>query len=99
MFAILKTGGKQYKVSAGETISIEKIKGEIGQNITLEKALAFSEENPTMHSSPCTVEAIIKSQFRDKKIIVFKKKRRKDYRRKKGHKQHLTEIQITDIKS
>ena len=100
-YAIIKSGGKQYKVSAGDVILVEKILGENGSKITFDDVVMMGE-GKTIHmgtselkSASVTGEVI--EQTRGPKIIVFKKKRRHNYRRKKGHKQDLTAVKIQSI--
>lgn len=101
MFAVVKTGGKQYKVSEGDVIQVEKLAGEVGTAITLDQVLMVGEDDDVQVGSPMLdgnqVTAEITEQLKDKKIIVFKKKRRKNYRRKNGHRQFVTRLKITKI--
>ncbi len=102
MFAVVKTGGKQYKVAKNSIIKVEKIEGKPGSQIELDQVLMLGESSKasfigTPMVKGATVTAEITSQFRDDKIIVFKKKRRQHYRRKNGHRQDLTELKILDI--
>ncbi|MFY9590214.1 50S ribosomal protein L21 [Rickettsia endosymbiont of Halotydeus destructor] len=102
MFAVIKAGGKQYKVGANSVIKVEKIEGELGSKIQLDQVLMLGENSkPSFIGTPLVkgacVTAEITNQFKDNKIIVFKKKRRKNYRRKAGHRQELTELKILDI--
>lgn len=103
MYAVIDTGGHQHRVAEGEIVHLQKIEGEIGQEITFPKILAIgSRENLT--ASPASLEkahvkGVIVNQGRDKKVIVFKKKRRKNYRRKNGHRQYFTAVRITEIAS
>ena len=94
MFAILRTGGKQYKVNSGDVIAVEKLEGNVGDKVELGDVLMAG----TKLGAGAKVFAEIVKQFRDDKVIIFKKRRRHNYRRKKGHRQYLTEIKITDIK-
>jgi len=100
-YAILKSGGKQYKVSAGDVILVEKILGESGSKITFDDIVMMGEgakihiAETELKSASVTGEVI--DQTRGPKLIVFKKKRRQNYRRKKGHKQNLTAIRIKSI--
>jgi len=103
MFAVIKTGGKQYKVTKNYVFDIEKIDGEPGSKVEFSDVLMIGEASkPSVIGSPmvkgASVTAEIVSQVRDKKILVFKKKRRQNYRRKHGHRQNLTEVKILDIK-
>ena len=102
MFAVIKTGGKQYKVSPNRVLRVEKIIGEEGSKIEFNEVLMIGEESkasligtPVVKGASVTAE--IMAQTRADKIIVFKKKRRQNYRRKKGHRQHLTVVKITKI--
>ncbi len=103
MYAIIKTGGKQYKVKQGDMLDIEKLDAEVGGKVVFDEILAVGEEGGALKvGTPkvegACVEAEVKDQFRGKKIIVFKMKRRKSYRRTQGHRQSLTRIEIGAIK-
>jgi large subunit ribosomal protein L21 len=102
MFAIVRTGGKQYRVGVGDQITVERIKGDVGAEIELGDVLAIGgDETPVIGTpivSDAAVRARIVQQPRGTKIIVFKKKRRKNYRRKRGHRQELTVLKIEEIK-
>lgn len=101
MYAIIATGGKQYKVAEGEKVRVEKLEGEIGGKITLDRVLMLGEGTNVKIGRPtvegASVEAEITDQARHKKIVVFKYKRRKNYRRKYGHRQPYTELKINRI--
>jgi large subunit ribosomal protein L21 len=102
MFAVIKTGGKQYKVAKNSVIRVEKINGDLGSTIELHQVLMLGEASkPSYIGTPVVqgamVTAEIVDQFKDDKIIVFKKKRRQHYRRKNGHRQQLTALKIIDI--
>ena len=101
MYAVVKTGGKQYRVQEGQTVRIEKIDGEIGKSIQLGNVLMFSDDENVSVGQPTldnvTVNAHIVAQDKSRKIIVFKYKRRKWYRRKQGHRQPFTAIKIDSI--
>ena len=102
MYAVVATGGKQYRVSPGDRIEVEKLAGEVGQTIALDHVMMIGGEGqPVSIGTPrlddARVEAQIVAQKRGKKIIIFKHKRRKGYRRKQGHRQSLTALQITGI--
>lgn len=102
-FAVIKTGGKQYRVSPGETLRIEKLPGEVGKTVSFEEVLLIGSEGaPLQIGRPllagALVEAKITAQNREKKIIVFKFRRRKNYRRKTGHRQPFTAVEITGIR-
>ena len=101
MFAVIKTGGKQYRVKADDVITIEKLAGEAGDAISFDDVLMVGGDGDTTIGTPtvdgASVAGEVVEQTRGAKIIVFKKKRRKDYRRKKGHRQDLTKVRITEI--
>ena len=96
MYAVIKTGGKQYKVASNDVIKIEKIAGEAGSEIIFNEVLAMGETVGTPLVAGATVKGTIK-QAKDAKVIVFKKKRRQNYRRKNGHRQNITIVKITDL--
>ena len=101
MFAVIKTGGKQYCVKTGQILKVEKIKGKKGDNLSFDHILAISDGKENTIGTPLVegalIEAKILDQIRDKKIIVFKKRRRKNYRSKQGHRQNLTVLKIESI--
>ena len=101
MYAIVETGGRQYRVSPGDRITVEKLAGQVGDAITLSTVLMVGQGAAVTVGSPTVpeahVDACIVAQKRGKKIIIFKHKRRKNYRRKQGHRQWLTSLQITNI--
>ena len=100
MFAVIRTGGKQYRVSPNDIIKIERVAGEPGDIIELGEVLLLGGDSPKTGSpliAGALVAAEVMEQTRGDKIIVFKKKRRKNYRRKKGHRQDLTLLRITEI--
>jgi large subunit ribosomal protein L21 len=101
MFAVVKTGGKQYRVAANDIIAVEKLDAEPGAVVELTDVLMVGNETAQTAGSPivagATVAAEVVKQTRAKKVVVFKKKRRKDYRRTLGHKQQLTVLRITEI--
>jgi len=103
MYAVVATGGKQYKVREGEVLRIEKIPGEIGADVSFDKILMFSDGENVKIGQPVlddvAVNGRIVSQGKAKKIIVFKYKRRKRYRRKQGHRQQFTAVQIDNIQA
>ena len=100
MYAVIKTGGKQYKVSEGEFLKVEKLEGEIGDSIELAEILMVGGEK-TVVGAPlvagASVTAKIAVQGKGKKVLVFKSKRRKDSRKLRGHRQHLTVLKIEKI--
>ena len=97
MFAIVRTGGKQYRVAAGDKIVVEKIAGDAGSAISLSDILLAGEGSELKSVEGLTVSAEILAQGRGDKIIVFKKKRRHNYRRRNGHRQYHTVLKITAI--
>lgn len=99
-YAVIRTGGKQYRVEPGTTIRVEKLDGDIGSPVTFTEVLlaggdAIRIGTPLVEG--VTVRGEIVAQARDKKILVFKKKRRKNYRRRRGHRQPLTTVRVTEI--
>lgn len=100
MYAVIKTGGKQYKVIEGEFLKVEKLGGEVGDNIEFGEVLMVGGENKIVGAplvAGAKVTAKIASQGKDKKILVFKSKRRKDSRKLRGHRQHRTVLKIEKI--
>jgi large subunit ribosomal protein L21 len=102
MFAVIRTGGKQYRVAKDDVISVEKLMAEPGSVIELTEVLMIGEGAEVSNGAPlvdgASVSATVVEQRKAAKIIVFKKKRRHNYRRKKGHRQQLTVLRITDIR-
>jgi large subunit ribosomal protein L21 len=99
MFAILRTGGKQYRVAAGDKIVVEKIAGEAGDTVSLSDILLAGEGAEFKDLAGLTVSAEIIAQAKGEKVIVFKKRRRHNYRRRNGHRQRHTILRITAIGS
>lgn len=100
MYAVIKSGGKQYKVAKDQIVHIEKLDAAAGDSVTFDEVLMVGGESLTVGSplvEGATVTGTVLDQTRDDKIIVFKFKRRKDHRRTKGHRQHQTVVRITDI--
>jgi len=101
MYAVVKTGGKQYRVSKDDILKVERLPGEAGDVVTLDDVLMLGNGGDVTVGAPmidgASVAAEILEQKRDRKIIVFKKRRRQNYRRTKGHRQHLTVLKVTDI--
>ena len=97
MFAIVRTGGKQYRVAAGDKIVVEKLDGEAGASISLTDILLAGEGSELQSIEGLTVSAEIIAQAKADKVIIFKKKRRHNYRRKNGHRQQHTILKITAI--
>jgi large subunit ribosomal protein L21 len=101
MFAVIRTGGKQYRVAPNDIIEVEKIAGKPGDIVELAEVILLGGDGGPKTGSPTIAGAMVAaeviSQGRSEKVIVFKKKRRKNYRRKKGHRQALTALRITEI--
>jgi large subunit ribosomal protein L21 len=100
MYAVIVTGGKQYRVTAGNTIDVEKLEGAAGDTVKIDQILALSGDtsligNPTVAGA--VVEAQIIDQIKGDKVLIFKKKRRHNYRRKNGHRQRHTTLYITSV--
>ena len=101
MYAVIKTGGKQYRVAAGEKLKIEQIPAEVGAEITLDQILMLGEGETVKIGAPlvsgATVKATVLSQGRHDKVKIFKMRRRKHYQKHQGHRQNFTEIRIDGI--
>jgi len=101
MYAIIKTGGKQYRVGSGDVVRVEKLDGAVGDSITLEDVLLVRDKERIIADpkalATAKVHARVTGQGRQRKIVVFKKKRRKGYRRTIGHRQYYTELAIEKI--
>lgn len=97
MFAIIETGGKQYKIEKDSIIRIEKINGVVGETIEINEVLLAQNGSEMLNASEVRIKAEILEQKKDKKVIIFKKKRRANYRRKAGHRQPLTVLKVRDI--
>lgn len=101
MFAVVRTGGKQYKVQPGDVVAVEKLEGKVGDVISLDDVLFLddkkSQKIDDKELQSVAVEAEILEQKKDKKVIIFKKIRRHNYRRKKGHRQEVSVLRIKDI--
>ncbi len=97
MFAVIKTGGKQYRVAKDSIVAVEKLDGEPGSAVAFTEVLMMGETVGRPVVAGVSVKGEILRQFKDDKVVVFKKKRRKNYRRKKGHRQNLTLVRITEM--
>ncbi len=98
--AVIRTGGKQYRVAQGDVVRVEKLGGNPGDKITFDEVLALEGENPQFGNplvSGAKVSGEIVRQDRNKKIVIFKFRRRKKYRRKAGHRQSVTAVKITEV--
>lgn len=102
MYAIVKTGGKQYKVCAGDKINIEKLPASVGDKVTLDAICVVDGKNveaDPAKASATAVEAVVLEQFKGKKQVIFKFKKRKNYKRTRGHRQNLTRVKIVAVGS
>ena len=101
MFAVIRTGGKQYRVAPNDLLKVEKLEGEAGQTITFTEILAVGSDTGTTIGAPlvagATVTATVIAQDRLDKVIIFKKRRRQNSRRKNGHRQHVTVLRVAGI--
>jgi large subunit ribosomal protein L21 len=103
MFAIVRTGGKQYRVAVGDQLAVERLEGDVGAEVSLAEVLAIGGNGTAHVGTPTVVGAAVRAKIlqqpRGTKVIVFKKKRRKNYRRKRGHRQELTLLKIEEIQA
>lgn len=101
MYAVIKTGGKQYRIASGEKLKIEQIPADIGQEITLDQVLSVGEGDQLKIGTPLVAGALVKAtvlaQGRHDKVTIFKMRRRKHYQKRQGHRQNFTQIQIQAI--
>jgi large subunit ribosomal protein L21 len=101
MYAVVKTGGKQYRVSPGDFIDVERLPYEVGAQIELDQVLLLAQDSAAQIGQPLVKGAIVKAtvtrQARGRKVIIFKYRPSKRYRRKKGHRQHYTRLRIDEI--
>jgi large subunit ribosomal protein L21 len=99
MYAVIKTGGKQYKVAAGDEIFVEKLEGEAGDTVTFDEVLAVADDNGIKAGADlkASVTGEIVKQGKNKKVVVLKYKAKKGYRRKQGHRQPYTRVRITAV--
>ena len=99
-FAVIRTGGKQYRVEPGSLIRVEKIEGDVGAAVEFNEVLLAGGDAIRI-GTPLVEGAVVRGQIvaqaRDKKVLIFKKKRRKNYRRRRGHRQSLTTVKVTEI--
>ncbi len=103
-YAVIRTGGKQYRVTAGTTLRIERLDGDVGAPVEFAEVLLAGSDQPESAVSigtPLVDGAVVRGQIvaqgRDRKILVYKKKRRKNYRRRRGHRQSITTVRVTEI--
>ena len=101
MYAIIRTGGRQYRAEVGKTIDVNRLPNEIDENVEITDVLLVSDGDNTVVGQPLVegakVATTVIDQYRDKKVTVFKYRQRTNYRRKKGHRQHYTRLRIDDI--
>jgi len=100
MYAVVKTGGKQYKVAEGDVLNVEKLDLEPGENVDLDVLFLSNDDKVITDAdalAKATVTAKVVEHFKDKKVIIFKFKKRKGYRRKRGHRQQLTRLEIVKV--
>ncbi|MBX3666606.1 MAG: 50S ribosomal protein L21 [Burkholderiales bacterium] len=101
MYAVVKTGGKQYRVSAGTKIKVEQLPADVGSEVTLDQVLMVAQDGSVKFGTPlvsgAAVTAKVVSQGRGDKVRIFKMRRRKHYRKTQGHRQNFTELEITGI--
>ena len=102
-YAVIRTGGKQYRVSEGQLVKIEKLTGEVGEKVTLDQVLFVGGNGEVKIGAPTVTDAKVTGEIvqqgKAKKILVFKKKRRKSYSRQRGHRQQQTTLKITAIEA
>ena len=103
MYAVIKTGGKQYRVSAGEKIKVEQITADVGQEIVIDQVLAVGNGAEIKVGSPlvsgASVKAMVLAHGKHDKVHIFKMRRRKHYQKRQGHRQQFTELQIASIQA
>ncbi len=97
MFAVIKTGSKQYKVTTGDVLKVEKLAADEGSEVIFDQVLALDEKIGKPFVKGASVKATVLKQAKDAKVIIFKKKRRHNYRRKNGHRQQITLVKILDV--
>jgi large subunit ribosomal protein L21 len=100
-YAVIRTGGKQYRVAPGDLVRVERLEGDVGSAVEFAEVLLASADDAVRIGTPLVsgarVRGTIVAQGRDRKILVFKKKRRKNYRRRRGHRQSITTVRVTEI--
>ena len=103
MYAIIETGGKQYRIEPGAAVRVEKLEAEVGASVTFDRVLMVNKDGQVAVGAPVVNNAAVVGQVvrhgRAPKVIVFKKKKRKNYRRTHGHRQGFTEVKITEIRA
>ena len=102
MFAVIRSGGKQYRVGEGEVITVERLNGEVGEKLKLTEVLLLGGDSPKT-GAPLIADAVVQAEIlehgRGEKVVAFKKKRRKNTHRKRGHRQPFTKLKITAIQT
>lgn len=100
-YAVIRTGGKQYRVEPGALVRIERLEGEVGSPVEFGEVLLSGDGDTVRVGAPMIDGMVVRGQIvaqeRDKKVLIFKKKRRKNYRRRRGHRQYLTTVRVTEI--
>jgi large subunit ribosomal protein L21 len=100
-YAVIRTGGKQYRVAPGDVVRVERLDGEVGAPVAFAEVLLTADDGTVRIGTPLVEGAVVHGQIveqtRSRKILVFKKKRRKNYRRRRGHRQALTVVRVTEI--
>jgi large subunit ribosomal protein L21 len=100
-YAVIRTGGKQYRVSPGDLLRLERLEGDVGSAVEFPEVLLAAADDAVRIGTPLVtgarVRGTIVAQGRDRKILIFKKKRRKNYRRRRGHRQSITTVRVTEI--
>ena len=100
-YAVIRTGGKQYRVSPGDLLRVERLEGDVGTAVEFAEVLLAAADDAVRIGTPLVsgarVRGTIVAQGRDRKILIFKKKRRKNYRRRRGHRQSITTVRVTEI--
>ncbi|GHV33948.1 50S ribosomal protein L21 [Synergistales bacterium] len=103
MYAVVETGGKQYRVQAGDVLRVERLEGDVGQEIFFDKVYMVGKDDGPKFGTPLVFGALVKieitAQARDKKVLVFKYKSKKNERRMRGHRQYYTEIRVLEIEA
>lgn len=101
MYAVVKTGGKEYRIAKGDILRVEKLGGKVGDQVTLKDVVMVSQEGEVQVGTPCLANAVvvgeIVQQAKGRKVLTYKMKRRKNYRRMKGHRQNYTYLKVNDI--
>jgi large subunit ribosomal protein L21 len=101
MYAVVKTGGKEYRISKGDTIRVEKLEGKAGDQVALKDVLMVSQEDQVQFGTPHLTQAVVTGeiiqQIKGRKVLTYKMKKRKNYRRFKGHRQTYTYLKVNDI--